>query len=333
MFLKKARNILCSFLLTLLILPTTALAYSDYIIAGGENIGIQINSKGIIIVGLYKIGDAYPGREAGLKLGDRVLAVNNENVDSINQMVEKINKDSDKKSIKITYKRYNRTYDTNLKLVKNEDNVYKTGLYVKDTINGIGTLTFIDPNTKLFGALGHEIIEKNTGQRIEVKDGKIFKSEVQSISKSSNGTPGEKNAKYYSNNIYGSVAENTGSGIFGSYKDAMPTNKTLYKVGKPGDVKLGKASILTVIKNEEVEKFDINIIKINSNNNQKIKNILFNITDAKLLETTGGVVQGMSGSPIIQDEMIIGAVTHVIVDDPTKGYGIFITSMLEEAEN
>jgi stage IV sporulation protein B len=332
MFLKKARNILLSLILSLSILPTTAFAYSDYIIAGGENIGIQINSKGVLLVGLYKINNVYPGREAGLKLGDKIIAVNDKSVENINQMVEMINKDEDKQSITIKYERYDKIYNTTLKLIKTEDNVYKTGLYVKDTINGIGTLTFIDPNTKRFGALGHEIIEKNTGQMIEVKNGKIYKSEVQGIIKSTNGVPGEKNAKYYSSVTYGNIFENTSSGIFGNYNSELPS-KDLYRVAKPSDVKLGKASILTVIKNEEVEKFDIEIIKVNRNDNQKIKNILFNITDVKLLEATGGIVQGMSGSPIIQDEMIVGAVTHVIVDDPTKGYGIFITSMLEEAEN
>lgn len=332
MFFKKARNILYGFIITLLFLPTIAYAYSDYIIAGGENIGIQINSKGIIIVGLYKISNTYPGREAGLKIGDKILAVNDKKVDNVNQLVEQINNDPDKQSIEITYQRNKMKYNTTLKLVKNEENVYKTGLYVKDTINGIGTLTFIDPNTKIFGALGHEITEKNSGQIIEVKDGKIFKSQVQGISKSSNGFPGEKNAKYFSNTVYGNIRENTTSGIFGTYNDSIP-NKMLYKVASPSEVKLGKASILTVIKDEQVENFDIDIIKINDNSKQKIKNILFNITDAKLLNATGGVIQGMSGSPIIQDEMIIGAVTHVIVDDPTKGYGIFITYMLDEAEN
>jgi stage IV sporulation protein B len=332
MFLKKARNILLGLILSLSILPTTAFAYSDYIIAGGQNIGIQINSKGVLVVGLYKINNIYPAREAGLKLGDKILAVNNKSVENINQMVETINADEDKQSITIKYDRYGRTYNTTLKLVKTEDNIYKTGLYVKDTINGIGTLTFIDPNTKKFGALGHEIIEKNSGQMIEVKDGKIYKSEVQGIIKSTNGLPGEKNAKYYSSVTFGNIYENTSSGIFGTYNSEL-TNKSLYKVAQRDEIKLGKASILTVIKNEEVEEFDIEIIKVNRSNNQKIKNILFNITDAKLLEATGGIVQGMSGSPIIQDEMIIGAVTHVIVDDPTKGYGIFITSMLEEADN
>lgn len=333
MFLKKARNILAAFILTLAIFPTTAFAYSDYIIAGGDNIGIQINSDGILIVGLYKVNETYPGREAGLKLGDKILAINNQNVNNINQMIDTINKDDDKVSIDIKYERNNKIFSTSLKLVKTEDDVYKTGLYVKDTINGIGTLTFIDPGTKKFGALGHEIIEKNTGQMLEVKTGSIFKSEVYGITKSTNGIPGEKNAKYYSNITYGKIKENTTAGIFGTYQNPIDNNKKLYKVASKKEIKLGKASILTVIKNEEIERFDIEIIKINNDTNQKMKNILFNITDARLLEATGGIVQGMSGSPIIQDEMIVGAVTHVIVDDPAKGYGIFITNMLEEAEN
>ena len=220
---------------------------------------------------------------------------------------------------------------TNLKLSKTEDNVYKTGLYVKDSITGVGTLTFIDPNTKLFGALGHEIIEKNTGQRLEIKDGKIYGSSVTGITRSDIGKPGEKNAKYDSSKVFGTVSENTSSGIFGKYTTDIP-DKKLFAVAKEENVKTGKASILTVIDGNTIESFDINILRINNNGNST-KNILFEIIDEKLLKDTGGIVQGMSGSPIIQDDYIIGAVTHVVVDDPSKGYGIFITKMLEEAEN
>lgn len=332
MFWKKFKNMVCASLLTLFFFPLTALAYSDYIMAGGENIGIQINTKGIMIVGLYKVDNRYPGREAGLKLGDKVLAINGTNVSSINEMVEQINADTDKTKIDVKYQRGNKTYSTTLNLVKSSDGVYRTGLYVKDTINGIGTLTYIDPKTKLYGALGHEIVERATGEAIDVRDGKILKSEVLSIEKSTNGTPGEKNARVYYDTIYGNIFENTSAGIFGNYLNTLP-NKKLYKVAQPSDVKLGKATILTVLKNDKVEQFDINIIKLNSNPNQRAKNILFNITDTKLISETGGVVQGMSGSPIIQDEMIVGAVTHVVVEDSTKGYGIFIKYMLEEAES
>ena len=332
MFLKKFKNAFLKVVMSiLLIMPLNVFAYSEKIIPGGENIGIQINTKGVIIVGLYKVNDSYPGKEANLKVGDIITKVNNDDVSNINEMISKIESANDKGKIKITYLRNKKTYDTNLKLVKQNDGVYRTGLYVKDSINGIGTLTFIDPETKNYGALGHEIIEVNSGKKLDIKDGKIYKSEITSITKSSNGTPGEKNAKYYPDETYGSVKENTSSGIFGKYTSEIP-NKEALKVAKKEEIKEGKATIRTVLNGEDVEEFEISITKIDYDITNS-KNILFEIIDNKLLDKTGGVVQGMSGSPIIQNDMIIGAVTHVIVDDTTKGYGIFITTMLEEAEN
>lgn len=331
MFFKKIKNNLFMLILTILIIPEFVLAYSSHIIAGGENIGIELNSKGVIIVGTYEVEGKNPAKEAGLNTGDKIIEINNNSIESINDMLSIIENDSNKNNIIITYQRGNKKDSTTLNLVKENDNVYKTGLYVKDSITGVGTLTFIDPNTKLFGALGHEIIEKNTGQKLEIKDGKIYSSEVTGVTRSSIGKPGEKNAKYDSTNVFGNVFENTTKGIFGNYTDNLP-NKKLYEVGESNKVNMGKATILTVIEDNNVEEFTINIIKINEDKNSS-KNILFEITDSKLLDKTGGIVQGMSGSPIIQDDYIIGAVTHVVVDDPTKGYGIFITSMLEEAEN
>ncbi len=331
MFLKKCKNMLGVFLLTLFIIPFSTLAYSDYVIPGGENIGIQINSKGIMVVGLYKVNNTYPGREAGIKIGDIIVAINDKEISNINDMVKEINSSAEN-NVTIKYERLNQSYTTSLRLIKNGENVYKTGLYVKDTINGIGTLTFIDPETKFFGALGHEIIERSTGQIVEVGSGRIFKSKVVDIERSNRGTPGEKNARFYTDIVYGDIYRNTSYGIFGVYNDKLP-NKKQYKVASPSEVKLGRATILTVLKDELVEEFDIEILRLNDNENQKIKNILFNITDEKLLELTGGIVQGMSGSPIIQNEMIVGAVTHVVIDDTAKGYGIFIKYMLEEAEN
>lgn len=331
MFFKKIKNNLFMLILTILIIPEFVLAYSSHIIAGGENIGIELNSKGVIIVGTYEVDGKNPAKEAGLNTGDKIIEINNNSIKSINDMLSIIENDSNKNNIIITYQRGNKKDSTTLNLVKENDNVYKTGLYVKDSITGVGTLTFIDPNTKLFGALGHEIIEKNTGQKLEIKDGKIYSSEVTGVTRSSIGKPGEKNAKYDSTNVFGNVFENTTKGIFGNYTDNLP-NKKLYEVGESNKVNMGKATILTVIEDNNVEEFTINIIKINEDKNSS-KNILFEITDSKLLDKTGGIVQGMSGSPIIQDDYIIGAVTHVVVDDPTKGYGIFITSMLEEAEN
>lgn len=330
MFFKKIKNnILLTLIFTLLIIPNYALAYSDYIVAGGENIGIELNSKGVIIVGTYEVNGINPAKEANLRAGDKIIKINNKDVINIEEMLKVIENINNKSNVKITYLRGNKTNDTSLKLSKSSDNIYKTGLYVKDSISGVGTLTFIDPNTKLFGALGHEIIEKNTGQKLEIKDGKIYSSTVTGITRSDIGKPGEKAARYDSSDIFGNVKENTTSGIFGNYTSTIP-DKKLYKVAKEDEVKTGNATIFTVIDGNTIESFAINILRINKNTT---KNILFEITDSRLLKNTGGIVQGMSGSPIIQDNFIVGAVTHVVVDDPTKGYGIFITTMLEEAEN
>lgn len=330
MFLKKIKNKII-LLLLLFSIPNTILAYSDYILAGGENIGILLHSDGIIIVGTYDINGKKPASEAGLLNGDKIIKINETEVSSIEEMVKKIENLPTKDNIEITFIRGNKEFSTKLSLKKDSNNTYKTGLYVKDSISGVGTLTFIDPETKLFGALGHEIIEKNTGQKLEIKDGAIYSSKVTGVTKSTIGAPGEKNAKYDSNEIFGNVFENTKTGIFGTYLKELP-NKKLYKVSKPEEINLKEASILTVINDEKIEEYKINILKINLNNKSS-KNILFEVIDKELLDKTGGIIQGMSGSPIIQDGKIIGAVTHVVVDDPTKGYGTFITKMLEEAEN
>ena len=167
--------------------------------------------------------------------------------------------------------------------------------------------------------------------RRAIKDGKIYSSEVIGINPSNDGIPGEKNARYNTNDIYGNVKENTKSGIFGEYTSNIPDTK-LFKVSNPEDIQLGDASILTVTSGDKISEYSVNILKVFSEVNST-KNILFEVTDKDLLDISGGIVQGMSGSPIIQGNNIIGAVTHVVVDDCTKGYGIFITNMLEEAEN
>ena len=209
--------------------------------------------------------------------------------------------------------------------------VYKTGLYVKDSVTGIGTLTFIDPETQKFGALGHEIEEQTTGKIFEIKDGKIFETTVTGIIPSTDGSPGEKKAEYDPENVEGNVDENTTQGIFGTYTDNIQNRKT-YKVAKPKEVKTGDAKILTVLDDDNIKEYSIKISEINDLKS-KNKNFIFEITDSELKDKTGGIIQGMSGSPIIQGDYIIGAVTHVVVDNPLKGYGIFITNMLEEAEN
>ena len=331
MFKKHRFTALILLLLTNIIMPLNVFAYSDYILAGGDNIGIELDSAGIIIVGTYDIGDKSPAKDANLKAGDKIISINNTNVSSIKEMLDVISNSSNQEKVEIGYVRGTVKNSTTLNLVMDDNDVYKTGLYVKDSINGVGTLTFIDPNTNIYGALGHEIIEKTTGQKLEIKDGKIYASSVTGITPSNEGDPGEKNARYDTNDVFGNITENSTAGIFGNYTKELPNTK-LYKVAKPDDIKLGDASILTVTSGTEVKEYKINILKI-TKDSKNYKNMLFEVTDNELLKISGGIVQGMSGSPIIQNDNIIGAVTHVVVDDCTKGYGIFITNMLEEAEN
>lgn len=324
----KIKNKLQIFLLALLLIfPLNTFAYSNYVISGGNTIGIEVNSKGVMVVGFYKLNDAYIAKDAGFEVGDVILKVNDKEVSDISSMVTLMG--NEEKTINFMVLRNGMKRKVNLKLVKDNDNVLKTGLYVKDKINGIGTLTYIDPKSRVFGALGHEILESNTISKFEIKVGKIYDAYVSGIVKSRNGKAGEKNAVYNKDDVYGVVEANEISGIFGKYSKDI-SNMDVIKVGKIDDITMGKAYIRTVIDNDKVEDFEINIINLDTNS--KTKNILFEITDKRLLERTGGVVQGMSGSPIIQDNKIIGAVNYVIVNDTSKGYGIFITTMLEEGD-
>lgn len=313
-------------LLVLVSMPFLVKAYSKEIIASGDTIGISINTDGVLVVGTYPLNGE--NTYSNLKIGDSIIKSNNKFIRNANDLMNSIDASSCT-NINITYKRNNKIYNDTLYL-KEEDGICKTGLYVKDKITGIGTLTYIDPKTMLFGALGHEILENSTGMIVNTNDGTIFDSEVINISKSKIGSPGEKIAKYYSSNIDGNIFENTNKGIFGTYVGKIPEN-SLYKVANIENIKLGPAKIKTVISGRDINEYDINILKIT--NDMDIKNFVFEITDEKLINLTGGIVQGMSGSPIIQGDYIIGAVTHVTVDNPIRGYGIFITNMLKEAEN
>lgn len=311
----------------LLIIPINCFAYSNFVIPGGETIGIEVNSKGVLVVGFYKVNDSYIGKDAGFEVGDIIMKINDNLVSDIDSMVNLVNHSTS--PVKFSVLRDNKSAQIELALETDSDGVLKTGLYVKDRINGIGTLTYVDPNNKVFGALGHEIIENTTISKFEIKDGTIYEANVSGIVKSRNGKAGEKNAIYNKTKIFGEISVNEMAGIFGTYSKDISDISTI-EVGKIEDIKSGEAIIRTVIDGSKVEDFTINILRIDTNS--KNKNILFEVTDKRLIEKTGGIVQGMSGSPIIQNNKIIGAVNYVIVNDTTKGYGIFITTMLEEGD-
>jgi len=319
--------------LIVLFIPVTVFAYSEYLLASGRNIGIELKTKGVLIVGSYKIDDYDALIDSDLKLGDIIIKVNDSYVNNAKEFQSLISS-VENNYVNVTYIRNNREYTAKISLFN--DDGYKTGFYVKDSIKGVGTLTYIEPAGKdngyknTFGALGHEIMEKSTKDKFYANNGTIFNSVVTGITKSSVGSPGEKSARSNSSEIIGTVKENTSSGVFGVYNETLPNDK-LYKVSLPDEVREGNAKILTTIDGDKISSFDINIIKINKTS--KSKNILFEVTDKELLNKTGGIIQGMSGSPIIQGDYIIGAVNYVLVDSPKNGYGIFITNMLDEANN
>ena len=321
------KRIILLLILLITILPAPVLAYSNFLIASGKTIGIEVNANGVLIVGFYEVEGKEIGKNAGFEIGDIITKINNKEVFSISNMLESLKEKNT--NVTFTIKRNNIEKEIKMSLKPDENNILKTGLYVKDQINGIGTLTYIDPKTKRFGALGHEILETTTAQKFEIKDGKIYNANVSNIRKSTNGNAGEKNASYNKKISEGKIDKNEISGIFGDYKEDIEQDKTL-EVGNKDEVTKGKAYIRTNIKDDEIKDYEINILNIDLNS--KSKNILFEVTDKTLINETGGIVQGMSGSPIIQNNKIIGAVNYVIVNDPKKGYGIFITTMLKEGE-
>ena len=313
------------FLCLSLFCPLSVFAYSNEVILGGSTIGINIESD-VMVIGFYKIGGKY--HKSDLVEGDIITKVEDDEIHTINDLSTSLEKYVEQEEITITYLRGNKENTTLLSLYF-EDGMYKTGLYVKDGVTGIGTLTFIDPATNTYGALGHEVLESTTSKIVEVRSGSIFENSITSIDSSANGDPGSKNAKFYYNNIYGDIDKNTKYGIYGTYTEEYD-DTSLIEVADSSEVKIGPAVIYTVLEDEKVEKFEIEITKINENS--EIKNISFEIIDQELLDKTGGVVQGMSGSPIVQNDKLIGAVTHVVTDNVTTGYGLFITTMLEESE-
>lgn len=320
--MKKSKILL---IILLMIFPLNIYAYSDKVIVGGETIGIEVYSKGVYVVGFYEVDGKNIASDAGFKIGDIITKINNNDINNIHGLND-ILKDDNTYTFKVL--RNNKYLDISMKL-EEIDNTLKTGLYVKDRINGIGTLSYIDPNTLVFGSLGHEIIESNSFLKFEINEGFIYSASVSEIRKSINGNAGSKNANVDKESDIGIIKSNEIEGIFGKYKDSF-SNKELIEVGNNKDIKKGKAYIKTVIEDNKIEDFSINILTIDESSDTK--NILFEITDEKLLKKTGGIVQGMSGSPIIQNNKLIGVVNYVIVDSTNKGYGIFITKMLEEGD-
>jgi len=311
----------------ILFFPVYVFAYSKYVIPGGQSIGININSNGILVVGYYKVNNTYVNKN--IHVSDKIIKVNNNNVSNIAEFLEEIKKNKDN-TIEIGIVRNNKNIDTKLELFR-INNELETGLYVKDNIIGIGTLTYIDPVSKVYGSLGHEIMFNNTNNKIDVKNGNIFDSIVTSITKSRDGSVGSKNAKIEFSKELGSIEKNISTGVYGHYTSDI-TNNTIM-VAEYDEIKKKEAYILTVNNDKTIKKYKINILDKYDSQKNSSKAFSFQIIDKELLNKTGGIIQGMSGSPIIQDNKLIGAVTNVVIDNVKIGYGISIITMLKDGDN
>lgn len=309
------------------------------LVPGGHSVGVQMDVKGALIVGLEEIttpaGEVVnPGLQAGLQIGDMILAVNGTKVYKAQEVEQLVNKIQDEVRLKI--QRKNKVMNVDLTPVINqEDGLYKLGVWIKDKTAGIGTLTYYDPVNMTFGALGHAICDPETGSVLTVNQGELIQAKVQSVKEGKSGEPGEIQGVFYeAESPLGNLNINSELGIFGEVYH--PIENSLYSkplvVGTKDQVEKGTAYILTTLENNEIDRFEIEIEKIYKKDNESNKNMRIKVTDERLLEQSGGIVQGMSGSPIIQNNRIVGAVTHVLVNDPTRGYGIFIEKMLDTSE-
>jgi stage IV sporulation protein B len=308
---------------------------------GGQTIGVKIKSAGILVVGHHLVTVAQdqklsPGEEAKILLGDLIMKINGKPSNDVSKVADIVNEaGQNKKPLELTIVRNNQTLQIKLQPAYDVvDKAYRLGLYIRDSAAGVGTLTFYAPDHKVYGALGHVITDMDTQTPIVVGDGQIFHSNVTSISKSQHGEPGEKRAIIFKDSrVLGSIEKNTSFGIFGKMTE-QPDNgmfKEPLPVAFSEEVKEGPAQIYTVVDGQKVEKFDIQIVHVSKQDFPATKGMVIKVTDPKLIEKTGGIVQGMSGSPIVQNGKIVGAVTHVFVNDPTSGYGCFIEWMLQDS--
>lgn len=274
-----------------------------------------------------------PYENSGIEEGDRIIKVNNTQIDSTDELIETVNM-SGGKEIKVEYVHEQETKECSITPVKMNEDEYKLGLWVRDSAAGVGTVTFYEPSTKTFGALGHGISDIDTGELIDIASGEFVTTRILSITKGESGTPGKIQGTIEKQENIGLISKNTRFGIYGTVDNLsglnIDTSKEM-KVATRDEIKTGKSTILCSLDNDTPQEYEIEIEKIFKNNNYDNKSMEIRVTDERLLEKTGGIIQGMSGSPIIQNGKFVGAVTHVLVDNPEEGYGVFADIMLKQS--
>lgn len=316
--------------------PARAAESARTVIPIGRAVGIKLFSDGVMVVGFSEVtsaqGRSAPARDCGLKEGDIITHINREEVDTIED-VQSVLQEVGGKTMSIRALREDEPIQLTAQAVQcSSDGQYKLGAWIRDSMAGIGTVTYWDPETGVFGALGHGINDVDTAQLMPLQSGSILYSDVADVKKGQKGEPGELKGAFQVDRDLGTLYANTPGGVFGTLSDsdffqaAQPV-----EVAGRDEVHTGKAVIRSNVAGDATEEYEVEITRIFPENDQDTRNLMLKVTDSRLLDATGGIVQGMSGSPILQDGKLVGAVTHVLVNDPTQGYGILIENMMERA--
>ena len=311
---------------------TSKAASEEYVYIGGIPIGISIGANGLIVEGqsgvVTQSGEAFPSKDSGIQKGDIIYEVDKEPISSL--YILKRTLDDGKGAVTLSVRRKGNSFEAKITPVEDLSGSRRLGLILKEDIGGIGTLTFVTKDGR-FGALGHYIQDGETGLKDELNSGKIYPTSVTGVTRGEIGKAGGLQADV--NRLLkplGTITENTLIGIYGDYAD-KPKGE-LMRVATKGEAKMGAAQVLTTIDGDEPTLYDIDIVKVISQSEANEKGMVISVRDKRLLEKTGGIVQGMSGSPIIQNGLFIGAVTHVFVQDPTRGYAVHSRFMVDEAD-
>ncbi len=301
----------------------------------GRTIGLKLYTNGVLVVGMSEIdgqdGKKYtPYQNSGIKEGDMIKKIDGEKMENVEELTKKLNT-SEGKEITITYQRDDAEINTIITPIKSNDNSYMIGLWVRDAGAGIGTLTYYEQATSRFAALGHGINDVDTEKILNISNGDLVTSQIISVIKGQKGKPGEIRGIIDNGEDIGKIKENTDFGVYGTVTNIDYINnvkKEEIPVANRNQIKTGKAKILCQLSNADPEEYEIEIEKIYKNNSKNNKSMLIKITDKNLLSITGGIIPGMSGTPIIQDGKFIGAITNVLLNDPTHGYAIFADLMM-----
>ena len=317
------------------IAPAWAVEQTRTLIPVGQAVGIKLFADGVLIVDTSDVrhgGDTVsPAEDCGLKEGDLILSANGEKIHSTEHM-QSILQENGEDAMVLAVQRGSRQMEVSVTPVRCDDGTCRLGAWIRDSMAGVGTLTFYDPATGRFAALGHGINDVDTAKLMPLASGSIMETTVKAVRKGASGSPGELKGDFTVQHDVGTLYANTDCGVFGTVTDAdfAPQGEAL-PVAKRQEIHTGRATILATVGGSDTQEYAVEIMRL-CGNDQPTRNLLLQVTDERLLSTTGGIVQGMSGSPIIQDGKLVGAVTHVLVNDPTRGYGIFIENMLEAAD-